>query len=471
MGPFKTIQFTGPATSGSYITLHWTGSGGSVVSATEYFNPTRSASYQAAIGTDGVTQATNYANALSIDFAGNFTVTASGEFVYVASINTTSSISGSTNNPSTLFDTTASATVTSVDGLLVRSPYIFITTGSNFDTTTYTIKTWEGHLTGSDLEPVSFYKTKQKIVNTQQNIWIDPTHLVREGFEANMTSYYLNTTDYTSSFSIGSGESKWIRVDTSRYITGSFIDSGSKYFYALDGYLEPGETQHIPDILLSGNERVISDVFPGKFHFKNDTMISMSYVSNLSNTPVSISLSTSSFNTDYVKSVNVFNSPGVEWVTYNWVSNTNSGSVTFTYQETCKHEPYVLVFKNKYGVLEPLNVSKKNSRSISRNSSDYLRSIVNYEGEVNTARHTNKQFNVSGVEEFVLNTDYLPQYMNSPIQELILSEEIWLLDLVNGPRPVILTDSNLNYKTILNDKLIQYTFRVKLSHSTVNNIQ
>lgn len=471
MGPFKTIQFTGPATSGSYLKLSWTGSGGSVVDAIEYFTPTRGASFQSSIGIDGTSQATYYANALSTDFGVNFTVTASGEFVYVASLNTTSSLSGSTNSVNVVFDGSSSIAIPTVEDLVLRSPYIFTTTGSNFDTTTYVIRAWEGHITGSTLEPVLYYKTKQKVVNTQQNIWIDFNHLVREGFEANVNTFFTNTNNYTSSFNLGSGESKWVRVDTSRYITGSIIDTTSNYFYTVEGYLHPTENQGIDTILMSGTERVVSDIFPSKFYFKNNEMVSMSFTTNLNNTPVTCSLTSSELNTGYVKSINVYNAPNVEWVQYNWTSLTDSGSLKFTYDTECKHEPYSLLFKNKSGVLESIPVNKKSTKGITRESSEYLRSIVNYEGVKDTKRHTSKQYGVTGNEDYTVNTNYLPQYMNTPIKELLLSEEVWLVGSDNIPQPVLLTDNSLTYKNTLNDKLIQYTFKVKLSHSAINNLQ
>jgi hypothetical protein len=471
MGPFKTIQFTGPATSGSYLKLSWTGSGGSVVDAYEYFTPTRAASFQSSIGTTATIQATYYASALSTDFAANFTVTSSDGFVYVASTNTSNPISASTNSSNIVFDTVPTSSIPTVEDLLLRSPYIFTTTGSNFDTTTYTIRAWEGHLTGSSLEPISYYKTKQKVVNTQQNIWINLNHLLREDFEANIGTYFSNTNNYTSSFDLGSGESKWVRVDTTKYITGIAIDTVSNYFYTLDGYLYPTENQGIGTILMTGTERVISDTFPSKLYFKNNEMVSMSFTTNLTNTPVTCSLTSSQFNTGYVKSVNVYNAPDVDWVQYNWVTTTGSGSVKFTYDTECKYEPYTLLFKNKSGVLENIPVNKKSSKGITRQSSDYLRSIVNYEGVRDITRHTSKQYNVTGMEDYTVNTSYLPEYMNEPIKQLLLSEEVWLVGTDNIPQPVTLTDNNLTYKNTVNDKLIQYTFRVKLSHSAINNIQ
>ena len=81
-----------------------------------------------------------------------------------------------------------------------------------------------------------------------------------------------------------------------------------------------------------------------------------------------------------------------------------------------------------------------------------------------------KQFNVAGTEEWTLNTELLPEYMNAPIKEAMLTEEMWLIDSSGLVIPVIKVDSSIAFKTSLNDKMIQYTVKVKLSHNTIQNI-
>lgn len=434
------------------------------------FKTTRVNPGEATIGSDAITQASFYEASFNLDYApSTFTVSRDSNIVYITTLD---------GGPIFNAQYTSSGEFVSfeypnveVQDLLVRSPYIFITTGSNFDTTTYNIKAWEGDITDYAAQPTVYSKTKQKVVNTQDNIWINFTPLLREGLEANLTTYFTSASNYTSSFELGTGESKWARVETTRYITGSSIDSGSNSFFVLDGYLGTYETQGIPQILLTGTQRVISDTSINRLYFKNNNMVSMSFITNLTNTPTTCSLSTSDLNTAYVKSISVYNAINVEWVEYTWTTDTTSGTVKYTYDTECRHEAYSLLFKNKYGVLETVPVNKKSSRALTKESTDYLRSIVNYEGQVDTRRHTNKQFNVSGMEEYILNTNYLPEYMNEPITQLLLSEEVWLVDSANTVYPVTMQDNNLAYKTSNNDRLIQYTMKVKMSHNVLNNIQ
>jgi hypothetical protein len=74
------------------------------------------------------------------------------------------------------------------------------------------------------------------------------------------------------------------------------------------------------------------------------------------------------------------------------------------------------------------------------------------------------------MEEWTLNTEIMPEYMNAPIKEAMLTEEMWLIDNQGRIIPVIKMDQNIAFKTSLNDKMIQYTIKVKLSHNTVQNI-
>jgi hypothetical protein len=59
--------------------------------------------------------------------------------------------------------------------------------------------------------------------------------------------------------------------------------------------------------------------------------------------------------------------------------------------------------------------------------------------------------------------------MNQAVEELSLSEELWLVK-DNTIYPIIRTNDNIAFKTRLNDKLIQYTMQVELSHAIVKNI-
>lgn len=88
MGPITTIEFLGPSINGATVSLVWLGAGGSTVSATETFVPTRTTNFQTSISTDKNIQAQYYYNALLADYSGNFTLSYLGNKVFVQSTNT-----------------------------------------------------------------------------------------------------------------------------------------------------------------------------------------------------------------------------------------------------------------------------------------------------------------------------------------------------------------------------------------------
>ena len=75
-----------------------------------------------------------------------------------------------------------------------------------------------------------------------------------------------------------------------------------------------------------------------------------------------------------------------------------------------------------------------------------------------------------------VNSDYLPEYYNEVFTELLLSDYVWAtltspstntLDQI----PINITDSNLTYKTQVNDRLINFTFNFKMSYDYIQNVR
>jgi hypothetical protein len=345
----------------------------------------------------------------------------------------------------------------------------------DFDSATYTIKEWTGDVNVLP-SAISYSKTKQKVVNTQENLYINLANLAKEKLAGDITNYATSTGLGTINL-IGVNESKWVNVVTDFVYVGATV-TGKTYndtFYVTDGYIEPKETQSIPRVLLTdapARMRSVAKYSLFKIHFKTKNLTSIEYYTSANPTPVIVLFTgASDLNNEYVQSIQA--NTAEDWTQY--LFHYSDTSVTFgtrieTYDRDCQYDNYDLVFKNKHGVLETLSFSKKSVRSLATTKSEFKRSIVDYEGHFDINRHTTKQYNLTGFEEWTLNTDYLPEYMNTAIQEAMLSEEIWLMDDSLSVIPVNKSDENITYKTHLNDKLIQYTLKVKLSHETINNI-
>lgn len=476
MSLIATITFIAPPQSGSTITFSWTGTGGSVVTATETFKPTRGGSFETTIGT-GTTDSAQYLySALTLDYSVNFTLAVSGNSVYVSSKNTSNPMSA---------DTTAIGVVINglglINDLLCRSSELVRVSGDTYDTTTFQIITYEGDVMDAPNQTVLYTKTKNKLITSQNNIWFNVSNLVNGGLESDI-DYYVNTTSISTASSLQPNESKWSIVKWTNSLLGTDIETGYFTYFTLDGFIYNNETHLINDYLLGVYDSTLPEYKKEinrnsieKLYFKTDDLVSMGY--NLSSDPTTFH--TTSFtsysgdNKDYINSINVYTNNTEDWITYtlNYQNPTRGRTITYYLNDECKFDRYDLLFKNKWGVLETLLLNKKSSKQLKTDSPQYLRSIVDIDGNYDIKRHTQKQYNTTGEEEWTLNTPILSEYMNETIKQAMLSDEVYLVDLsTNEVLPVIKLDDSLSYKTGLNDKVIQYTIKVKLSHKIIKNI-
>lgn len=351
----------------------------------------------------------------------------------------------------------------------------------NYDTIRYYIKTWDGDLT-TPTSSISYVKDKPKVVNSQTNIYINLSNLVKEKLEGDIDNYIISNNP-TQSQNIGLKESKWVNVYGDFYYNGNELSrTFSDNFFVVDGYTEPGEDQGLirpftpgwPQrvLLTNWSKRQYAQYSQARIHFKTKDLVSIeTYVGNVYPSVATSSIAFTAnpdISNEYIQSILVDTSQNMTYV-FNY---TDSSEFVWTYitDSFCKYENYDVVFKNKWGVLETLSFSMKSTKSLSIEDTNYLRGIVDYNGSFNVARHTRKTINTFASEEWILNTDWMEEYMNDVFKELMMSEEIWVVDRYNVITPVNKSDTQFNYKTRVNDKLIQYTMKFKLSHNIINSI-
>tara|TARA_R100000951_G_C2532546_1_gene146834 strand:- start:224 stop:580 length:357 start_codon:yes stop_codon:yes gene_type:complete len=79
---------------------------------------------------------------------------------------------------------------------------------------------------------------------------------------------------------------------------------------------------------------------------------------------------------------------------------------------------------------------------------------------------------VNGVKRITVNTGYLDEAYNDYFKGMMQSNDIQLIapvevgddDVLQEPVPLILIDNELQYKTTIKDKLIQYSFTFEYAH-------
>jgi len=136
----------------------------------------------------------------------------------------------------------------------------------------------------------------------------------------------------------------------------------------------------------------------------------------------------------------------------------------------CKYSPFILTFRNKYGVDEDLWFFKKSSRELSVKSKDF-RANQFKQRSAGMLTRSMQEFNKNGKESIELNSGFVPEGFNESFKQLMLSEKVKLYDYDNSSLHAVKIDNgSLKYKTSVNDKLINYTIDVEFSNNVIDDI-
>ena len=159
-------------------------------------------------------------------------------------------------------------------------------------------------------------------------------------------------------------------------------------------------------------------------------------------------------------------------ITSTAVGNVTVGNHTIKVNRVCepKYSPIKITFVNKFGALQDIWFFKKTTESINVQKDRYKKNILNSLGQYSVFKHSENVLNTTAREVFTSNTGFVNELMNESFKELMLSEKVWAT--INGiVNPVVINSSQLQYKTSLNDKLINYTIEFEYAFDLINSIR
>ena len=140
-----------------------------------------------------------------------------------------------------------------------------------------------------------------------------------------------------------------------------------------------------------------------------------------------------------------------------------------------------IIFINSYGVQQDLWFFLKETKTLARKNEGYKSNILTYPSTNNPATYSisdapNKTFNTTAKQTFTLSSGYYPQGANNFFEELLLSEYVWYerINKVSGADeviPVKVKKSSIQFKTSVNDRLIEYTIDFDEAFDYINNIR
>ena len=176
----------------------------------------------------------------------------------------------------------------------------------------------------------------------------------------------------------------------------------------------------------------------------------------------------------YIRITDTDNLNDGDTVTITKRASAGGGSILVTLRKVCeqKYSTYKAIFYNKFGAMQDLTFFKRSDKTLSVYSDNFKRNIVNFSASptYNVSSHQIKAFNVNGNEKLALNTGFYPESFNEILEQLMLSEEVWIDNgqIVLPVRPVT---SSLAYKTSVNDKLVSYSLEFEYAYDKINNIR
>jgi len=153
-----------------------------------------------------------------------------------------------------------------------------------------------------------------------------------------------------------------------------------------------------------------------------------------------------------------------------WNYTIYSGSValgTLNYQLDCAYyyEPVRIAWKNRFGQFDFLNFYKRHNTTFNTDQRLYQPQLGTWQSSTlsyNQFQTRAQRYIVDATEVLECNTDWLEQGYNDLMKQLLVSDEIyWMYDQSNVEnvlvKPLTIKTNSLQFKTGVNNKLIQYT--------------
>lgn len=91
-----------------------------------------------------------------------------------------------------------------------------------------------------------------------------------------------------------------------------------------------------------------------------------------------------------------------------------------------KYNANKIVFINKYGVLQEMWFTAKSTEAIAVKGDKYKSGFISANGSINRFRHQKVDYNRNGQISYTLNTTHICEGVTRYIEELLLSEQVWL---------------------------------------------
>ena len=354
-----------------------------------------------------------------------------------------------------------------------RSPFFIKVSDSNLQEATLQLYIYEGVKdTTPDAADLKYTITKSEIEENDYIVF-EIGELVRDYLDIQYDGTYTSYSVWVNAVVTAINE-------TGGTITSPTITpSNANQFVALEGYgyfeegMNPEESRGLLQSNLiqyapSGEDFIIpvfaEDTNTVKF-YQDTTLRHTVTITDNDNTNQKI---------QYVDSSVVTGTFNKAVVNYDSGGGTADATINFYELDCSRYDPIKVAFVNKFGALQEMWFDKKSIESINTKSQQYKASVVDFSNfTYNTNAHQMRTLSLIGNESIVMNTGYIDESQNDLIRELMLSEQVWMTEPTGDQNvlPLKPKTQSVQYKTRVNDRLVNYTIEFDMAFDKINNIR
>lgn len=140
---------------------------------------------------------------------------------------------------------------------------------------------------------------------------------------------------------------------------------------------------------------------------------------------------------------------------------SNGKSIRFDVVCEPKYTPVRIGWKNRHGQIDFFNFYKASKQTFNTTQRTYQPNIGNWNNQTfSTDNYINQtqRYIVDNEQTLTVNSDFIKEEYNDIFKQLLVTDEIYWFKPNNDIVPMSIITSDMNFKTGVNDKLIQYSF-------------
>lgn len=155
---------------------------------------------------------------------------------------------------------------------------------------------------------------------------------------------------------------------------------------------------------------------------------------------------------------------GLDSYTIQTYSGATPLGTPITFEVNCiqKYPNVRIKWKNRYGQFDYFNFYMANVKSFTSTKKTYQPQLGTWQGTTLSYNEWDSQtlnYITDSSQNIQVNTFWIPESYNDIFKQLLVSNEIyWCLDNTTSVKPLTIVTQNIQFKTGVVDKLIQYTF-------------